>query len=555
MLCEITIENVAVIEKATAVFGSGFNVLTGETGAGKSILIDSINAILGNRTSRDIVRSGAAKAAIWATFRDLDVRTLNALSDAGYEVEDELLLYREVSADGKSSCRINGMPATAAMLREVCGGLVNIHGQHDNQSLMNPVQHIGIIDAFAENSGLLKEYKDNFEKMSKALSEMRALSMNEAEKRRKVELLRYETEEIESAKLEAGEEEQLVEQRDIMRNAQNILSALNNAYLALNGGDEENGAALLLADAAREMTNAATYAPDLAQYAEPLNEAYYSVSEIASDIQNRLSDFEFGDQSLEEIEQRLDLLYRLKQKYGPTIEDVMAYGDKAAQTLAGIESSEERLAELEQLYNSQRQQVARLADQLTQSRKDAFDRLNNEIADALAFLNMPGITMALRLDVVEYNAEGQDELEFYISTNPGETPKPLAKIASGGELARIMLALKSALADRDAIPTVIYDEIDTGISGSAAGRIGQLLRDTARGRQVICVTHTAQVAAYARRHLLIQKQVTGGRTFTDIQELARGSRIEELARIISGDRVTDIAIANAKEMLEATENG
>jgi DNA repair protein RecN (Recombination protein N) len=555
MLCEITIENVAVIEKAAAVFGQGFTVLTGETGAGKSILIDSINVILGSRASRDIVRSGAPKASIWASFRDIPDKVREYLTVAGYSCGAELLLYREVSADGKSGCRINGVPATAAMLKEVCGGLVNIHGQHDNQNLLNPAKHIEMLDAFAQNAELSAQYAAAYQALVAVRSELKGLTLDETEKKRRIELLRFEADEIEAAALLPGEEEELLLRRTAAHNTQAILEALSGAYAALSGGDETQGAATLLANAAREMSAAAAFAKDLAHFAETLDETYYTVKEIASDIQNRISDFEFGEQAIEAIEERLDLFYRLKQKYGKTLEDVTAYGENARRTLLGFESSQQRMEELQRQYKLNFAQVEQLAGLLTQSRLDAFDRLNSEIAGALAFLNMPGITMTLQNKRVEYGMAGQDEMEFNISTNPGEVPKPLVKIASGGELARIMLALKSALAERDDVPPVSYDEIDTGISGLAVGRIGQQLRaNAAEGRQVICVTHTAQVAAYARRHLLIEKQVDGGRTYTSIRELPRGSRVEELARIISGDRVTPLACANAEEMLRMAES-
>lgn len=556
MLCEITIENVAVIEKATACFSEGFTVLTGETGAGKSILIDSINAILGNRVSRDIVRSGAAKAGIWARFEDVNSEVCSQLNEAGYPCDEgELLLYREISADGKSSCRINGMPATVAILKETCNGLIAIHGQHDNQSLMNPAKHMDVLDLFAQNAPLLAQYGEEYGQLSRLQKDMKALTMNESEKSRKVDLLRFELDEIEGAELEPGEEERLVEQREMVRHAQTILQGMNNAYYALSGGDEETGAATLLADAAREITAAAAYATELGRFADALNEAYYTVSEMATDIQDSIESFEYEGGSLEALENRLDVIYRLKNKYGSTVEAVIEYGEKAREQLEIIEFSAERLAGIQKQESLQREKVLQLAEALTASRQKAFKTLNTEIASALAFLNMPGITMTLHLAAVPCGPKGQDEIEFYIATNPGESPKPLAKIASGGELSRIMLALKSALADRDELPTVIYDEIDTGISGLAAGRIGKLLLDTAiTGRQVICVTHTAQVAAYAKSHLLIEKQVDGGRTYTSIRVLAPEARVEELARIISGDNVTDIARANAEEMLRLANN-
>ena len=554
MLNEITIENVAVIEKASAVFGDGFNVLTGETGAGKSILIDSINAILGNRTSRDIVRSGAAKASIWATFSDISPNIIAQLESAGYPSDGELLLYREISVDGKSSCRINGMPATAGILKDICSGLIHIHGQHDNHSLLNPLKHIGILDLFAQNEALLAEYKEEYHKLMALRREIDKLSVNESEKERKMDLLRYELEEIEGADLTPGEEEELEEKRQIIRHSQRIMEALNLAYMALSGGEEGTGAVGLLGEAGTELTEAAGYATDLASYAEQLNDLYYTASEISSDIQNNMENYIFDSQELDEVESRIDTIYRLKQKYGGSIEDIITYGGNARDELEGIEFSAERLEILQKNIGKLTDNVKKLADDLSETRTKAFDRLSKDISSALDFLNMPGIQMSLERKEVAFGQDGQDEIEFFIATNPGETPKPLAKIASGGELSRIMLALKSALAERDDLATVIYDEIDTGISGLAAGRIGRMLHDTSLGRQVICVTHTAQVAAYASRHLLIEKQVEDGRTFTHIRELVKEERVEELARIISGDTISEISLANAREMLHMSEN-
>ncbi len=551
MLCEITIENVAVIEKAIADFSVGFTVLTGETGAGKSILIDSINAILGNRTSKDIVRSGAKEAVIWARFQDVDSTVCRKLEEAGYECENELLLYRKISIDGKSTCRINGMPTTAAILRDVCSGLIHIHGQHDTHGLLSPQKHIGMLDAFAENKLLKSQYKEIYTHLVALQQEEKSLQMDEAEKARQIDLLRYEVDEIENADLKPLEEKQLTEIRNEIVHARQIANSLHDAYTALNGGSEdETGAATLLADAARSVQNAAEYAENLTEIADSLQEMYYTATEMASDIQNRLSNTEHGEHSLDAIEERLDVIYRLKQKYGATVEDVISYGETARKKLDSMQFSEKRLKELAEEITDIHSQVENLAEKITQSRTTAFAKLQDEIIDALVFLNMPGIELSLFSQKVPFGPQGQDAMELYISTNAGEKPKPLAKIASGGELARITLALKRALADRDDVPTVIYDEIDTGVSGLAAGRIGKLLRDTAGGRQVICVTHTAQVAACAKSHLLIEKNVDNGRTYTHIKELDNQGRIEELARIISGDNITETARANAKEMME-----
>ncbi len=551
MLCEITIENVAVIEKATAIFGDGLNVLSGETGAGKSILIDSINAILGSRTSRELVRSQTPKAKIWATFRGLDARTRRHLESAGYEAGDELLLYREISADGKSLCRINGMPATAAAVREICSSLLVIHGQHDSQSLMDPAKHLAVLDSFAQNQKEHAAYYQVYRELCGVKRQLDAMNLDEDEKQRRTDLLKFQIEELEMAQLEPGEEETLAERRDQILHAQRITEQLNAAYLALSGPEdgERSGAAELLGDASSALESVSGFSGELAPLSEKLSELYYSVREIASDLADHLDRFEFDQQALDDLEERLDLIYRLKQKYGGGVPELLGYLESAREELASIESSEEQLSRLDARQTELYAQARELAEALTQTRLNAFQNFERQITEALRFLNMPGIRFVLRHKRGPLASNGQDSVEFLISANAGEEPKPLAKIASGGELSRIMLAVKSALADKDEIGTVIYDEIDTGVSGLAAARIGEKLRQTSRGRQVICITHTAQIAALADEHLLIQKDVEGGRTFTRISSLDEEGRIAELARMISGDRITELSLANAQEML------
>ena len=550
MLSSLKIENVAVIEKAQAQFTAGLNVLTGETGAGKSILIDSINAILGNRTSRDLVRTGAAKACIWATFTDLSPRTCALLEEAGYEAEDELLLYREISAEGKGGCRINGMPATAAVLREIGGSLINIHGQHDSQSLTNPARHLALLDTFAQDQAQLEEYQTLYRRLIRVKRQMDALEMDETEKQRRIEVLQFQLQEIEEARLQPGEEEQLQARRRVLSHAQTIAQQLSAAHAALSGDDDAAGAADGLGAACGAMEQAAALDPDLQSLAEKLNEYYYGVRDLAEELAQRLESTDAEPGELDRIEERLDLIYRLRQKYSTDLEGVLAFADKARTELETIQTSQQQLEELavqkQQLY----QQAKQAAEVLTKARLAAFDALQGQLVEALTFLNMPGIRFVLQHSRGPLALAGQDSVEFYISANAGEDPKPLARIASGGELSRIMLALKSALADKDDIPTVIYDEIDTGVSGLAAGRIGEKLRQTSRGRQVLCITHTAQIAALADTHLLIAKQVEGSRTYTQIHPLDEQGRVEVLARIISGDHVTELSLANAREMLQ-----
>ena len=549
MLSCLQIENVAVIQKAEVHFQPGLNVLTGETGAGKSILIDSINAILGNRTSKDLVRTGASKAVIRASFAQIPDVVLDKLEAAGYERSAELLLSREITAEGKSSCRINGMPTTAAVLRELCGGLININGQHDSVGLLNPAHHLSILDDYAQNAKLYQEYYVLYRSLVKVKKELDAMITDETEKQRRIDLLSYQVQEIEEAGLTAGEEQTLESRRKVLANASTIRDRVAKAHALLSGDDDTPGAVDLLGEASNAMDTAAQLDESLSGVSGTLMDLYYSAKDAAAELIDRLDAYDTNDAELDEIEQRLDLLYRLKRKYGDTVEDIIAFGQKAREELEQIQFSEQRHDQLQaeklRLYGLAREK----AEALTQTRLKAFDELNARITDTLQFLNMPGVRMTLHHARGPLASHGQDSVEFYISTNAGEAPKPLARIASGGELSRITLAIKNALADRDAVPTVIYDEIDSGVSGKAAGRIGEVLRQSAQGHQSLCITHTAQIAALADCHLLIQKNVTNDRTYTEIHPLDTEGRVEALARLISGDHVTELSRANAREML------
>lgn len=549
MLSCLQIENVAVIQKAEVHFQPGLNVLTGETGAGKSILIDSINAILGNRTSKDLVRTGASKAVIRASFAQIPDVVLDKLEAVGYERSAELLLSREITAEGKSSCRINGMPTTAAVLRELCGGLININGQHDSVGLLNPAHHLSILDDYAQNAKLYQEYYVLYRSLVKVKKELDAMITDEAEKQRRIDLLSYQVQEIEEAGLTAGEEQTLESRRKVLANASTIRDRVAKAHALLSGDDDTPGAVDLLGEASNAMDTAAQLDESLSGVSGTLMDLYYSAKDAAAELIDRLDAYDTNDAELDEIEQRLDLLYRLKRKYGDTVEDIIAFEQKAREELEQIQFSEQRHDQLQaeklRLYGLAREK----AEALTQTRLKAFDELNARITDTLQFLNMPGVRMTLHHARGPLASHGQDSVEFYISTNAGEAPKPLARIASGGELSRITLAIKNALADRDAVPTVIYDEIDSGVSGKAAGRIGEVLRQSAQGHQILCITHTAQIAALADCHLLIQKNVTNDRTYTEIHPLDTEGRVEALARLISGDHVTELSRANAREML------
>lgn len=553
MLSSLQIENVAVIQKANVHFEKGLNVLTGETGAGKSILIDSINAILGNRTSKDLVRTGATKAVIRAAFEDVPAAVLDKLEKAGYERSDALLLSREITAEGKSSCRINGMPATAAVLRDLCGGLININGQHDSVGLLNPVHHEEILDAYAQNGAVYQDYYAVYRELVGVKKALDAMITDENEKQRRIELLRYQVQEIDDADLKVGEEQALESRRKVLANASTIRDRIAQAYALLSGGDDSSGAVDFLGEASNAIDTAAQLDGGLSASAGQLLDLYYTAKDVAADLIGRLDEYDTNDAELDAVEQRIDRIYKLKRKYGDTVEDILAFGDKARQELEMIQSSQERAehlqAEKHRLYTLAREK----AELLTQTRLKAFEELNKRISGTLDFLNMPGVRMTLRHARGPLASHGQDSVEFYISTNPGEDPKPLAKIASGGELSRITLAIKNAMADKDAVPTVIYDEIDSGVSGKAASRIGEVLRQSTGGHQILCITHTAQIAALADCHLLIQKNITNDRTYTEIHPLDASGRVDALAHLISGDHVTELSRANAREMLGLAE--
>ncbi len=555
MLANLKIENVAVIEKAEVNFTPGFNVLTGETGAGKSILIDSINAILGNRTSRELVRSGAQKACIWATFERIPDSVKKQLEKCGYEANDDLLLYREINAEGKGSCRVNGMPATAAVVRDISAGLLSIHGQHDSQSLTNPALHLGLLDQYAQNRALFAEYYRRYRELVTVKRQLDALNASESDKQRRIEALTAEIDTLDAAALQPGEEKTLQERKNVITHAQSILEGITAAHLALAGDEdgEQSGAADLLGGAVDGLQNSARLDETLAPMSERLNDLYYSARELATDLADRLDAYGFDTGELDQIESRLDTIYRIKQQFGMEVDELLARREAAAAELETFQSSGQKIAELKAQMQTLYAAAKEAAEKLTQSRLKGFAAMNKEMKAALEFLNMPGIRFALKHARGPLSSHGQDTVEFLISTNPGEEPKPLAKIASGGELSRIMLAFKSALADRDALPTVIYDEIDTGVSGLAAGRIGQLLHQTAKGHQVLCITHTPQVAAFADNQLLIQKNVRNDRTFTEIHTLDMDGRVEVLARMISGDKVSDLSLASARELIEKSK--
>lgn len=549
MLRELNIENVAVIEKAVVEFDGGLNVLTGETGAGKSILIDSINAILGNRTTREIVRSGTDKAVIWATFTDISKDMLEHLQEQGYDCDGTLILHREITVDGKSSCRVNGKPATATNVRNICSNLINIHGQHDNQDLLNPDRHIHVLDNFAELGDLLTDYGVQYSRLNKLKSDIEKLSIDEAQKERRIDLLKYQIDEIEQAELIDGEDDELAVKRNMIRNSEKILESLKGAYEILAGDTENDGALAMIFSASGLMNGVGGISDEMDVCAGKLSEAYYGLSDISSELREILDSFDFDAADAEYVEERLDLIYKLKRKYGETITDVLQFLEECKEDLGNIEMSEEMLIKLKAEYEITLSAATELATKISQRRAAAFTVFEERIKDELSYLNMPSVAFVVNREQGPLTRTGFDIVEFYISTNVGEPPKPMSRIASGGELSRIMLAIKNALADKDDIDTLIFDEIDTGVSGTSATRIGQKLKESAKARQTICVTHSAQIAAYADVHLKIEKSVRDGRTYTEIERLDDEARIQELARIISGDNVTETSLRNAAEML------
>ena len=552
MLSTLQIENIAVIERAEIEFGPGFNVLTGETGAGKSILIDAIHAVLGERTSRELIRTGCRQGRVTAEFTELPASLSKTLEEMGlaYEPEDALVIQRTLSSDGKSTARINGQAATASMLKELAGTLVNIHGQHDNQGLLQPECHYLYIDRQLPPS-VFQAYAAAYDKMRAAAKAYKALDLDEGEKARQAELLSFQVKELEQAQLRPGEREELTARRTALRNSEKIAVAVQGAYQCLQGADELPGAVSLVQEAAEYIREGGRYLEPLSDHAGKLAELSYELADLASEINRAGEEAECNPAELEQIEERLDLLYRLSQKYGETEEDMLAYLEKAQKKLEGITLSEQRMAELGRQLEEAYHWVMKEGAALSAERKRAAKRFAEAVCRELSFLNMPHVEFLVDFQEKKPGRTGLDQIEFFISANPGEPPKPLAKIASGGELSRIMLAIKSVLASYDPVGTMIFDEIDTGISGSAAQKVGVKLRQTAKSAQVICVTHLAQIAALADRHLLIEKQVKAGRTFTSVEPLDHEGRKYELARIM-GAVITESTLQSAEEMLHQT---
>ena len=557
MLRQLYIQNVAVIEKTAVELTDGLNVFTGETGAGKSILIDSLHAVLGGRISREMVRTGASKALVSALFSDLSDRQREMLEQNGYEPEEDgsLLVTREIAADGKTSARINGRPATVSILRMVGEGLLNIHGQHDSQALLSPDRHLEFIDAFGGHQQELADYEALYRQLQQAEREIRTLTMDEADKARRLDLLSYQIQELEQAALQPGEEEELTAQKKVIQDSEKLVRLLQQIQENANGTDEFEGALGFLRQIAEDAEQVSQYFPQLEKSASRLEEMYYELQESIGDFGECLSALDFDPRQLEEIEDRLDLLHRLERKYGENVEAMQSFLEKARREFDQITFSDEHLERLKKRREELYRQARQAAKALSLRRQETAREFSRRVCQELRFLDMPNVIFEVQRTTSEDGREsltekGMDQMEFAVSVNLGEPPKPIAKVASGGELSRIMLSLKNVLADRDEVPTLIFDEVDTGVSGRAAQKIGRKLKQASRGRQIICVTHLAQVAAFGDSHYLIQKQTEGNRTFTQVRRLDQEQRVQELARIMGGERITPTLLQNAREMLE-----
>ena len=549
MLSLLHIENIAVIEQADISFDKGFNVLTGETGAGKSIVIDAISAILGQRAYRDMIRTGANKASVRAVFTRVPM--LSWFAENGVEYDEETVIQRDIFMDGKNVCRVNGALVTVAILHKLGVQLINIHGQHDSATLFDEENHLRFLDAFADNGDLRADYQEKFAAVSTLRREIDRMTMDEGEKLRRMETLKYQVAEIEKADLKSGEDEELEQRRKLLQNSEKLSQGLEEATEALLGGDENDGAAALLAQAAYSLSRIARYSDDYTAFQERLTDLKYQVQDIADEVRDSLDELCYSADELERIESRLDVIHRLRRKYGADCDEILAYLDKAQKELDEIEFADDRVEQLKKKLAKQEKEAWDAALLLRKNRQEQGQILADKILSELAQLDMPRVQFQCRFRETELGAEGADGVAFYLSANAGEDLKPLSKVASGGELARIMLSMKNVLAEKDAVDTLIFDEVDTGVSGRAAQRIAEKLRSLAKHKQVLCVTHLPQLAALADTHMLIAKSERDGRTFTTVTPLDKQGRVNELARIIGGTNITEITRKSAEEMLLA----
>ncbi len=551
MLSNLKIENVAIIESASIDFADNFNCMTGETGAGKSIVIDSINAILGEKTSRELIRTGESKATVSAFFTDIPEKTQKYLEETGMPVEDDntLLISRVMTKDGRNNCRVNGASVTVSMLKSIGLSLINIHGQSDNQELMRPEEHYQFIDAVADNKSLFDEYTAQYEEYLEIKDKIKKISVDDALKARRIDLLSYQIDELSKAQLRIGEKDELVARKKLINNSQKLTESLNAAYSSLSGADEFGGAVSMLFDAARALSDVAEYLPEVSSMAESVNDMAYTADAYISDIAGYMDNTSFDERELYDIEERLDLIYRLSKKYGETEEEMLNFLDKAQEELHNITYSDELIAELTEKLTIAKSNTHKKAQNLSESRKKAAKVFAEQIQEELAFLDMPETRFSVNFETTDFTETGIDNIEFLISANRGEEPKPLAKVASGGELSRIMLAIKSVFADKDDTDTLIFDEIDAGVSGRAAGKIAIKLNNVSKNRQVICITHLPSICAFADHHMLISKAVKGEKTYTSVTPLDENGKIAEIARIIGGNEKDPIHLESAKQLL------
>jgi len=556
MLTLLHIENIAVVERADIEPGEGFNVLTGETGAGKSIIIDAIGAILGERTPRDIIRSGEKSALVSAVFSDLSQSVVRWLEENGISPDEDgnLLIVRQLSAEGKTLCRVNGIPVTVSQLKALGSLLVNIHGQHDNQSLLDETSHIGYLDSFAGHADLYARYCDSYRTLRDIEEEIKRFSINEEEKARRLDLLRYRVNEIESASLQEGEDERLEARRSILRNSERLTAAIEESFRAVYGDEDLEGACQLINSAAESMSVAALIDEKLRPLRSRLEDLKYAAEDIACEIRDLRGEYAYSPEEMENIEARLDLIHKLKRKYGPSIDDILRSLEKDRRELSEIELSDENVRKLEKKREAVLRETQALAEELSESRIRAGKLLSEKIMKSLEQLDMPKVRFSVQIERLDQpGPQGVDLVRFLLSANVGEELRSISRIASGGELSRIMLAMKNVLAESDDIQTLIFDEIDTGVSGRAAQRVAEKRAEVSRNKQVLYVTHLPQLAAMADNHFLIEKSENGGRTYTSVSLLEENEATREIARIISGANITETTLKSAREMIDAAK--
>ncbi len=557
MLTSLKIENIAVIEKAEILFSGGLNILTGETGAGKSIVIDAINAVLGERTSRDIIRSGADKAKVTAYFENVSETVTEKLSEYDIEYEDDgsLLISRVITADGRNNCKINGHTVTVSMLKNIGRDLITICGQHDSQYLLSKESHMGFIDSLADCGEFLDSYLETFNKIKAVRRQLKKLLSNDADKERRMEFLKFQIDELTNAKIVPGEKKSLDEQKKKHQNREKILSSLSLCDAILNGRDDMSGITAEVYDLAESLGELSRFDSKFYSLYEAVNEFKYTLDDCSAEINASLSDFNEGNFDINAVEERLDILYRLSKKYGETEEEMLAYLDSISEEYESIAMSDELIDKLQCEYDELSEELFKRGCYLSDCRKQTAVSFEGEVTDSLRYLDMPGAVFSVDFKDAPATQTGIDDAEFLFSANIGQEPKPLAKIASGGELSRVMLAIRCVLSDSDKIQSLIFDEIDTGVSGRAAHKIARKLHELSRTKQVLCVTHLAQIAACADNHLYIEKTTEGGATYTKVTALDYSERVREIARIMGGDIVTQTTLDSAKELIDFADKG